>query len=96
MPILQTRTLSHCHLNGSEHWVMEWVSANNEINVDVVAHKGIEIASVNQHSGYVGNSEIWVLSDPRNGPNGDNSGGELGFSSVKLRDTQRNYSIDLK
>lgn len=47
-------------------------------------------------TGYVGNSGIWVFSDLRNGVNGKNNGGKPGFSSVKLRDMQRNYSIDLK
>lgn len=39
---------------------------------------------------------MWVFSDPRNGTNGKNNGEEPDFSSVKLGDMQRNYSIDLK
>ena len=55
-----------------------------EVNINVIVLWGTRITTINHHRGYVGNSEIGVFFDPRNGADG----GEPGLSSVKLKDVQ--------
>lgn len=43
----------------------------------IFACRGTQIISMDHHSGHVGNSEIWVFSDLRNGANGMNNGGKI-------------------
>ena len=66
--------------------------------MDIVAHGGVKITSVNHQSGWGGDWKLrnLVFSDPINGANRTHNGREPGSSYVKFSNMQRNYSIYLK